>query len=103
MNRALACALSAGLGVANGSVPVVRSVEHHEFASTPVNKLQVVETRRELAVVEGEYGEVVLVRVNDRIGYEAARVDRIGRGCLFLSGDGGQFSICAEAPTTPRS
>ena len=102
MNRALVCALSAGLGMAHAAVPHERA-EHHEFASTPVGKLQVLETRGELAVVEGEQGEVVLVRINDRIGLEAARVDRISRGCLLLSGNGGQFSLCAEAPATPRS
>ena len=96
-------ALLAGLlitGLAHGAAPVE---ECHEFVSTPVGKLQVIETRGELAVVEGEQGEVVLVHVNDRIGVEAARVDRISRGCLMLSGDGGQFSLCAEAPSTPRS
>ena len=99
-------ALLAGLlvtGIAQAGVPVVAQQEHHEFASTPVAKLQVVETRGELAVVEGEQGEVVLVHINDRIGIEAVRVEKISRGCLMLSGDGGGFSLCAEAPATPRS
>ena len=90
-------------GLAHAAAPVVSHEEHHEFASTPVGKLLVVETRGELAVVEGERGDVVLVHINDRIGLEAARVDRISHGCLLLSGDGGQFSLCAEAPATPRS
>ncbi len=103
MNRALALALGSGLGLAHAAVPVVAPVEHHEFAATPVGKLQVLETRGELAVVEGELGEVVLVHINDRLGIEAVKVDRISRGCLLLSGDGGQFSLCADGPATPRS
>jgi hypothetical protein len=98
--------LLAGLlvtGIAHAAAPILAHVEHHEFASTPLSKLQVLETRNGVAVVEGEQGEVVLVHLNDRIGLEAAQVDRISRGCLLLSGDGGQFSLCAEAPATPRS
>jgi hypothetical protein len=90
-------------GLAHAAAPIAAAVVHHEFASTPVGKLQVIETRGELAVVEGEQGEVVLVHLNDVIGLEAARVDRISRGCMMLSGDGGQFSLCVEAPATPRS
>ncbi|MBS1152073.1 MAG: hypothetical protein H6Q89_3771, partial [Myxococcaceae bacterium] len=81
--------LLAGLlvaGLAHAAVPLAVPEEHHEFASTPVGKLQVIETRGELAVVEGEQGEVVLVHLNDRLGLEGAKVDRISRGCLFLSG-----------------
>ena len=77
--------------------------EAHEFCSTPLAKLQVVETRGEQALVEGEQGAVVLVRVNDTIGLEGATVEKISRGCLFLKGDGGHFSLCVEAPATPRS
>lgn len=77
--------------------------EHHEFSSTALVKLQVLETRGDQAIVEGEEGEVVLVHVDDRIGREAATVEKISRGCLFLQGDGGRFSLCAEAPATPRS
>ena len=99
--RVLASALAAGLGVAQAAVPELP--EHREFASTAVARLRVVETRGNLAVVEGEQDEVVLVHLSDRIGLEAARVDRISRGCLLLSGDGGQFSLCAEAAATPRS
>ncbi len=98
--------LLAGLlvtGISHAAAPIVSHEAHHEFAATKVSKLVVIETRGELAVVEGEQGEVVLVHINDRIGQEAARVDRISRGCLLLSGDGGQFSLCAEAPATPRS
>ena len=90
-------------GLAQAAVPVIVHEQHHEFSVTPVGKLSVVETRGELAVVEGEDGEVVLVHVTDLIGVEAVRVDRISRGCLMLTGDGGQFSLCAEAPATPRS
>ena len=99
-------ALLAGLlfaTFAQAAAPLEALEEHHEFASTPVSKLVVVETRGELAVVEGEQGEVVLVHLHDLVGVEAARVEKISRGCLFLSGDGGQFSLCAEAPATPRS
>lgn len=98
-------AISLWAGLAHAGAPVVPAVveEHHEFSTTPLSKLQVIETRGELAVVEGEQGEVVLVHLNDRIGLEGARVGRIGRGCLLLSGDGGPFSLCAEAPATPRS
>ena len=77
--------------------------EHHEFAVTPLARLSVLETRADLALVEGDEGQVVLVHVNDRIGHEAATVEKIGHGCLFLAGDGGHFSLCVEAPPTPRS
>lgn len=97
---ALVCAISTGL--AQAAVPVFHQA-HHEFAATPVARLQVIETRGDLAVVEGEQGEVVLVHVDDRLGLEGAQVQRIERGCLLLSGDGGSFSLCAEAPATPRS
>ncbi len=96
----LAASLIAGL--AHAGVPVNHE-EHHAFALLPVGKLLVIETRGELAVVEGEKGEIVLVHVDDRLGLEGARVERISRGCLVLSGDGGPFSLCAEAPATPRS
>ena len=84
------------------SVPTLAE-EHQEFSTTALAKLQVVETRGEQAIVEGEQGEVVLVHVHDRIGSESALVEKISRGCLFLEGDGGHFSLCAEAPATPRS
>ena len=77
--------------------------EHHEFAATALSRLQVLETRGDQAIVEGVDGEVVLVHLNDRIGEEAATVERISHGCLFLAGDGGRFSLCVEAPPTPRS
>ena len=80
-----------------------RATEHHEFAATALSRLTVLETRADQAIVEGEGGEVVLVHVNDRIGQEAAMVEKIGHGCLFLAGDGGHFSLCVEAPPTPRS
>jgi hypothetical protein len=90
------------LGVLALSVSALAE-ERVQFANTALVKLQVLETRGEQAIVEGEKGEVVLVRVNDRIGEEGATVERISRGCLFLSGEGGHFSLCAEAPATPRS
>jgi hypothetical protein len=77
--------------------------EHHEFVSTPLARLSVLETRADQAIVEGDEGEVVLVHVNDRIGQESATVEKISHGCLFLVGDGGHFSLCVEAPPTPRS
>ncbi|GEM_PF-2594044 len=100
MKQLLAALLVTGL--AHAAAPVNHE-EHHAFASMPVGKLLVIETRGELAVVEGEKGEIVLVHVDDRLGLEGVRVQRISRGCLVLSGDGGPFSLCAEAPATPRS
>lgn len=76
---------------------------HHEFEETPIEKLRVVQTRGEVAIVEGEEGAMALVHVDDQVGREGARVTGIGRGCLVLTGDGGSFSVCVEAPATPRS
>jgi hypothetical protein len=84
------------------SAPVLAE-EHHEFAATRLARLTVLETRADQAIVEGEEGEVVLVRLNDRLGQEAATVEKISHGCVYLTADGGHFSLCVEAPPTPRS
>lgn len=90
-------------GVLLAAAPIPAHVVHHEFQTTSVNKLVVIETRGETAVVEGEQGEMALIHLTDRIGLEAVTVEGIGHGCLLLTGDGGRFSVCAEAPATPRS
>ncbi len=97
--------LSAIAGAALLAAPVTLPphTAHHEFETTPIEKLRVVQTRGEVAFVEGEQGAMALVHVDDQIGLEGVKVVGIGRGCLLLTGDGGQFSVCAEAPATPRS
>lgn len=77
--------------------------EHH-FADLPGQKLSVVGTSEEFALVEAKDGTAaVLVRLGDTLGTEGLRVRRISKGCLWLDSGTDTVPMCVDAGASPRS
>lgn len=76
----------------------------HHFVDLPSQKLSVVDTSDEWALVEAKDGtSAVLVRLGDVLGRDRLKVTRISKGCLWLSRQADTAQMCVDTQASPRS